>query len=125
MTNADSRQDYWRDIKSHAESVIEAVKESGSDVEDAIHEAADSSWWVIYYHAAHMVWKHSDNQDAISDALGNESFEGAEDLGDCLVRMAYYALAQDIRDELERMGFDPEAEGPHTDGRTDGYGSLG
>lgn len=109
MTDANDRSAYWRDVRSYAEAVVEAVRDHGQDVEDAIHEAADGSWWVIYTHAAHMVWQYSDAADAIHE-LGSDWAAGLDTPESLFPRIAYYAIAQDIRDELDRVGFDLDAE---------------
>lgn len=125
MSDTLTRKDYYRNVGLCADAVIEAVKD-GQDVEDAIHEVADGDEWVIYTYRAHMVWAFSDNESAICEAVDGDWADGLTDPSSLFPRIAYYALAQDIRDELERRGFDPDAEEdePHTDGRTDSYGSL-
>lgn len=95
-------RDYWDSVDSAATSAIEAVDNCGQDETEAVCEAADGTYWVIYTHAAALTMQYSDNSDAYWDAIGGESVPG--DCWSMIVSLlAAYAYMEDVRDRYERM----------------------
>lgn len=98
MSN-DTESDYWASVHTAADDAAESIREHGQDCGDALHEAADGSYWVIYYHAAALTLRYSPNDDAIFDECGPQSFDN---WGDCVTRCAAWAYAADVRDYFGR-----------------------
>lgn len=98
------RDEYRRDVSAVALEIFnDDRRKNGEDVGDLIHEHIDGNWWVIYTYAAQAVLMVSDNGDAWEDA-GFGSPEGDPVPWSA---MAYYAIAQDVRETLGAM-IDPD-----------------
>lgn len=91
----DTERDYWASVESAADDAAESVREHGQDLSDALWEAADGSYWVIYYHAAALTCRYSPNDDALFDECGAQEFDGH---GDAVTRMAAWAYSADVRE---------------------------
>jgi hypothetical protein len=96
MSN-DTSHDYWSAVRSAADDAAESIREFGADPGDALHEAADGSYWVIYYHAAALTLQYSPNDSAIFDECGPQSFDG---YGDAITQMAAWAFAADVNESF-------------------------
>jgi hypothetical protein len=111
--------DYWNEVNSLAESVVEeAAQQESCDTKDSfdrdtvleaindriLHETIDGHSWVIYYANNLDVIQHSDNEDYLIDNLG------LEEAGHCLKKgglnglhqaIAFWALYADVQDKIE------------------------
>lgn len=103
----DSEQEYWESVGAIADDVESRIKDDPSeDLHDLIHENMDGSSWVTYYSSAVKTMTYTRNDDALENELG-ECPSGS--WADVTTKFAYYALAADVRDELEKRhgGIDP------------------
>jgi len=96
MSN-DTETDYWASVRDAADDAAESIREHGQDCGDALFEAADGSYWVIYYHAAGKMLQWSPNDDAVFAECGPQTFDG---WGDAVTKMAAWAYAADVRDHF-------------------------
>ena len=92
-------QEYRKYIHEVAEEI---VKDGSADVEDAIHQAADSSWYTTYFNASVLCILASDNEDAIfeEDLFQSSEVDGVHK---ALSLIAYGAIEADLREEIERL----------------------
>lgn len=96
---------YRDSVRGIVVSVIERVRD-GEDPSDVLHEEVDGSYWVIYTHAAQAVLNHSRNDDAIFDQLGSDALAECSSMAEVYTRAAYYALYEDVIEELSDAGYD-------------------
>jgi len=99
-------QKYWQYVEDLAECVLDAY-DGTTDIEDRIHEVADGSELVIYYGKAHACLWFSDHSDAIDDALGE--YHAVFSFPALLCQAAYFALAADVRERVDRLQEEREA----------------
>ena len=74
------------------------------DRDDALHEWVDGCGWVIYYAGAAKTLEYSRNDEAIDDVYGAEGIGrivAEEGISSYNTAAAYFALIQDIRDEID------------------------
>jgi hypothetical protein len=94
-----TESEYQDGVKEIADNIREAIKsgelEKG-DVDDRLHEDIDGHGFVIYTAKAQCVVMHSKH----ADLLFEEGSIEAKDWNDLFTRGAYYAMCQDVRDEL-------------------------
>ena len=95
-----THKDYWDSVTCTAESVIESV-DDGQDENDALWEACDGSYWVIYTHAATKVMQYSDNHDAYFEHMG--SAIEAESWGELVSKLAFFAFFGDVSDSYQTL----------------------
>ncbi len=105
------RADYYSDVNSVAEGVLERMIEEGEGAElsDIMHEAIDGTQRVIYTMQAQVGLICSDNEDACVDATGEVPVQGNAINWSA---MMYYAMEQDVTEALGTTDF--EAEDPET-----------
>lgn len=103
----DTRADYHGYVDSIADDIAASVKAGDcDDVTDAIHEAVDGSSWVIYTAMAPKVLEYSSNDGAMEDeGMYPESLPSGG-LDALITQAAYFAMCADVRDELDRRGYD-------------------
>ena len=105
--SADSLKEYWADVRAIAEEIKDEVKSgqmSGDEVYGRVHENVDGSQWIIYYGRKLDVLQSSSNSDAIDNAgVGIDTSKGWQNI---LTQVAYFAMVQDVMDELESIGYD-------------------
>ena len=97
-----TEKEYRETVELHAREALSREKEGG-DINDAIHEEADGSAWVIYTYRARLVLQYSKNEDAILDEIGFEGFSGADSMAEIYTRAAFFALRQDIAEKAEEL----------------------
>lgn len=101
----DSQQAYWQNVKGMAQDIIDYVKDEDNidkareQAYDRLHEDVDGSYWVIYYHAAAKTLQYSENTDAMFDQ--GMDLNGIKSVGQFNTQAAYWALYQDVMDELD------------------------
>lgn len=95
-------KDYWTSVDAAASEVVEAVDEHGQEEDEALHEAADGAYWVIYTHAAARTMQYSDNSDAYWDETGGISAPGGC-WSEVVCALAGWAHAADVRDRYARL----------------------
>lgn len=93
-----TRKEYWEDVASLADEVVERV-EDGDDEGDAIHEGVDGSAWIIYYAGSRAVLEHTENKDAYADQ--GVDLDASKGLDLIITQAAYWAMYQDVADELD------------------------
>lgn len=103
----DTRADYRDYVDSLADDIAVSVKAGDcDDVTDAIHEQVDGSSWIIYTRLAPKVLEYSRNDGAMEDeGMCPESMPSGG-LDTLITQAAYFAMCADVRDELERRGYD-------------------
>ena len=93
------------DYKEYRESILGIASDIQTEYDeptyDALHELIDSSQWVIYTWRNIEVMRHTDNLDAWHDQ-GLEI--GGIEHPAWHVTVAYWAMYQDVIDELGRQG---------------------
>ena len=101
-----SSSDYWAEVKSIAEDVIEEHSEyDGEDVFEFVFDMVDGHQWIIYYAYNNDVIKHSGNPDAWEDCYTNEDIgRVVTENGMDHARMvqAYFAMRQDVSEEIHK-----------------------
>ena len=95
-------KDYWTSVEVAVGYAIEAVDKHGQDEGDALHEAADGSYWSIYTHAAALTMQYSDNSDAYWEATGEACVKG-ECWSEVVSTLAAWAFVADVHDRYERL----------------------
>ncbi len=103
-------RDYRRWVKQAAEEILQEnpeTKEQG-ELEDAVHEVVDGSYWTTYTYASLLAIIATDNDDAFIEDYGADALVARDRDGDLLppqvyARLAYGALEVDLREELRRQ----------------------
>lgn len=98
-----AQAEYWQSVKNMAE---EAYAENPDDEEaqdDYLWQSVDGCHWIIYTAQILEVLRHTDNDDAWQE-LGELSKENT------LQQMAFCAMLQDCRDELQEIRDRTESE---------------
>jgi len=98
MSN-DTRSDYYSSVHSAAADAAESIRDHNQEASVALHAASDGSYWVIYYHAAALTLQYSDNEDAIFDECGDQTWDSH---GSAVTTMAAWAYAADVREAFSR-----------------------
>tara|TARA_R100000306_G_C4306748_1_gene108050 strand:- start:207 stop:569 length:363 start_codon:yes stop_codon:yes gene_type:complete len=106
--------DYWSCVERTADEVLELVND-GEDEGDMLHQACDGSYWTIYYHAAALTMKHTENDDAYWDVMGGDSVPGTH-WGEVVCLLATYAFMQDVSDSYYELRTKKEEEKPAPSG---------
>lgn len=88
---------YWRDVRAMA---AECLAQPEDEREDWLHESVDGSSWVFSYYGARKCLEHSPNEDTGFDELGADIAQGINCLSMLHCRLAYFALAADVREAL-------------------------
>lgn len=103
MSEEGSEKEYRDDVCSMADDVWEHCDEECETCEgsDYLHECVDGSQWIIYYWRATRVLQYSRNDDQIFEEMGNDVLSGCTSMGDVYTRAAYFAMKQDVIEELE------------------------
>lgn len=102
---ADSEQEYFKNVEVMAQDIIDEVKDEDNidkareKAYDRLHEDVDGSYWVIYSHAARKTLEYSKNEDAIFDQ--GMDLNGIKSVNEFNTQAAYWALYQDVMDELD------------------------
>ena len=97
-----TRDDYRTALETHAEGVIDNVRNYDTELSEAVWEEIDSSSWIIYHNKAMKVagefsdstpdeWKHMVGDDS--------SFQ------EIVQAYAFKCMEQDLYRELERQDF--------------------
>ena len=97
------RAEYYTGVRSIAADIDNQKFTSQDDYEQAIHEAVDGSYWVIYTHANFQVLLCSDNHDAYSEEYGEPPVAGS-DID--WAALAFAALDKDVRQTVSEPSFD-------------------
>ena len=108
-----SYTEYWTEIESIADDIIEEAMESAdNDREQAeeeindyrLHEWIDGHQWVIYYAYNIDVIRHSDNEDYMSDNFGGEEMATVvkeRGFNGLTTAMAFWCMYADVQDRLD------------------------
>jgi hypothetical protein len=122
------RASYYREIRGLADDLLDELKRGalevdGEAVDRWIHETLDGHQRVIYTYEAQMVAIISDHDNAYADNYGADGL--VQDGAINWAGIAYAAMREDLLEELDSRGFDPndpqtwldelQAEGTTTD----------
>jgi len=98
-------QEYWAEVASLAESVLEEGRADGqSDDEimsDRLWETIDGHQWVIYTAYHYEVLSHSDNSGYTVEQFGTDELIKGGELN--TAALAFGALYGDVSDKLYRL----------------------
>jgi len=99
-------REYLDGVRGIADELYERIKDgdirSDEDWENAIDQAVDGSYWVIYTHANKQVLFLSDNADAYFD-MGFGEPAGDEE-GINWAKLAFFAMKADVLRLLDQQG---------------------
>ena len=98
-------REYWQYVEDLAECVLDEY-DGTTDIEDRIHGVADGSELVIYYGKAHACLWFSGHLDEIDEVIGEYH---ADSFPALLCQAAYFALAADVREQVDRLQEEREA----------------
>jgi hypothetical protein len=102
------RAEYYQGVRDIVRELDERLKNKDiDDWNDAIHQAVDGSYWVIYTHANFQVLMCSDNHNAYVEDFGEPPVEGGEINWAAL---AFGAMYRDVQEQLEAEGVGPDGE---------------
>lgn len=90
--------EYNKEIRELAQAIISEVEEYGGEVYDTACEFVDGHEFIIYCHNNIDVLKHTQNEDAYFDAMGNSV--KAESTAQVLTKLAYFAMLQDVMEQI-------------------------
>ena len=109
MENERSYKEYWDSVRSFAQELLDEYQvktqadyeKHRDDISDRLWETVDGTSWIIYTANAEAVMHHTDNEDAILDV----GFDGSsvKCWSDVVTQFAFYAMQQDLQDELARL----------------------
>jgi hypothetical protein len=94
-----SSQEYWAEVREIAEAA-RAEEKAGGEASDYIHEQIDSHQWIIYTFYNLQVLQHSSSENAWFEEFGEMK---ADDFSSCMAKLAYAAMATDVRDVMSRL----------------------
>lgn len=97
---------YWRDVRAMAK---ECIAQPEPERDDWLHESVDGSSWVFSYYGARKCLEHSPNENIGFDELGADIAHGIECLSMLHCRLAYFALAADVRSAMADVEAQAEA----------------
>ena len=91
-----SSSEYWKEVESVAQQAVE----DGDDTGEVVFELLDGHNFLIYTGKAFAVLWWSENEEALFDELGEETFDT---WSGAIESMAYYAMRADVFDRMSRM----------------------
>ena len=94
---------YEREVNSIAQDIIGQAKEeklTADAVNDRLWEFVDNHHWIIYTRYNLMILMVSRNDEACLDEMGEMPRENWK------AAMAFFAMLADVREEMDRIGFD-------------------
>lgn len=94
------RAAYWDDIRDLAAEIVADNPDDEDAREQAIHETADGSEWVIYTRNAYLVALVSDNSDAMDEVGGEATGDGIDY---AVTAAAFYAVRADLTDAVSAI----------------------
>ena len=96
MTN--TTQDYWKSVKDIATEAREEHPNPDDDDnrQEYIWESVDGTDWITYYSNNETVLDATNNHDAIDDV----GLEATTDWKQTRMICAFYAMLQDVNDEM-------------------------
>jgi hypothetical protein len=102
------RADYVRWVRDTAEGIRkESPSPHSGDRSDAIHEAADGSWWSTYTYASLIVLASTNEDDAYFEDYGpgdlGQSSQGEYSASRAYQQLAFAAQVRDLTAEVERQ----------------------
>ena len=100
-----SRNEYWTEVESLAESITEEAREQDRDIFEVLHETIDGHEWVIFTGCSQEIIRHSANESYSADNFGAETcFQDGQIRWDVI---AFGCLYGDVS---EHSAFDEEIE---------------
>jgi hypothetical protein len=101
------RAEYYQGVRGIAADLDERVQngeiKSQDEWSEAMHQAIDGSYWVIYTHANFQVLMCSDHHDAYSEDFGEPPVSG-NDIN--WASLAYAAMARDVQETADEPDWD-------------------
>ena len=100
------RAEYYSGVRSIAQDIIERARAGDfprreDELNDALHQSVEGSYWVIYTHANFQVLLCSDHHDAYSEDFGQPPVSG-NDID--WAALAYAAMMRDVQEQIETEG---------------------
>lgn len=92
------RQTYRDEIQESVSNLVTDLPEWDADPYDKISEVAEN--WTIYTSDCYRIMRESSNEDAGFDHMGSDALSGCDSFSDVVTRLAYFAVYQDLVDEL-------------------------
>ena len=105
-----TERDYWAEVEDLAKQIAKEARETGNDRSDVAHETVDGHEWVIYTYKARFVLLYSSNEDAATDDMGRDAFDGCETLASIYERAAFFALLADVNEALADIPEDEDED---------------
>lgn len=93
-----TRDEYFRQCIEICKDAMKDAEEYGTEVYDNVHESVDGHEYVIYTNQNLEVLTHSNHRDAYFE--DNDTIAAAE-FGDLMMRLAFYAMRQDVEDCMD------------------------
>ena len=99
------RAEYYQGVRGISQDLADRVKDGELNTRDAleqaVHEAVDGSYWVIYTHANFQVLICSDHHDEYTEVTGEPPVDNGSINWSAL---AYYAMMRDVQDQMSAEG---------------------
>lgn len=99
---------YRDEIEESVQHVVESLPEWDADASDRIFEAAGN--WTIYTSDCHRIMRESRNEDAAFVHMGSDALSGCESFDDVVTRLAFFAVYQDLWDEMATLSDEDKLE---------------
>ena len=93
-----THQTYQAEIQESVSNLVTDLSEWNADPHDKISEVAEN--WTIYTSDCRRVMRESSNEDAAFDHMGSDALSGCDSFSEVVTRLAYFAVRQDLVDEL-------------------------
>ena len=108
MTDEDTlnSRTYSREVDSIAKGAMEQDEDNR---QEWIDEFVDSHNWVIYTHKARTVLALSRSEDAVFEHDA-DALKGVVSMSEVYTRAAFFAMRQDVMDEVARLEAEKEEE---------------
>ena len=90
--------EYWSQVKSTAEYLKQ--EDTEIDLYDRLWETIDGHEYIIYTHKAECVMMHTDNENAVFEAMGADALCEVETWSQAVVRCAFFAMKRDVQKYL-------------------------
>lgn len=112
-----TRKEYWDEIRSIRENLVEEWQDEranyGDDVNewltDRLHQTIDGHQWIIYTGYNIDVLRFTDNKEAYYDQMG--AWPEVDNFNQMMGAVAFMAMEQDVMDGLDMDDFEEADEG--------------
>jgi hypothetical protein len=105
------RAEYYQGVRGVSAELAERIKDGEiterGGLDQALSEAMDGSYWVIYTHANFQVLLCTDHHDEYMEQMGEAP---VADGSVSWAALAYFAMERDVRDQMDAEGVGAELE---------------